>query len=167
MSSQCTPSSHSIIPSTHKSLFLYPQPLGQGQGQSVLTAQQQEDRARQGGQGLAQGRRPLLGAPAGTVQAAGKGGEGGNAVPHNAGPGGSGSGQGSGPGSTGSASGSGGGGGVGGASLSIAQEVLDTITCPLEKMPLLLGNQVLYEETYNTIQSALHLTLLTHKRPVL
>ena len=141
----------------------YPQPLGQGQGQgqSVLTAQQQEDRARQGGQGLAQGRRPLLGAPAGTVQAAGKGGEGGNAVPHNAGPGGSG--QGSGPGSVGSAS----GGGGGGASLSIAQEVLDTITCPLEKMPLLLGNQVLYEETYNTIQSALHLTLLTHKRPVL
>ena len=143
----------------------YPQPLGQGQGQgqSVLTAQQQEDRARQGGQGLAQGRRPLLGAPAGTVQAAGKGGEGGNAVPHNAGPGGSG--QGSGPGSVGSASASGGGGG--GASLSIAQEVLDTITCPLEKMPLLLGNQVLYEETYNTIQSALHLTLLTLKRPVL
>ena len=81
-------------------------------GQGPLTTQQQEDRARL----AAQGRRPLLGAPAGPAQ----GGKGGEGLPNG--------GQGS----------SGGGGGT----LNLSQEVLDTITCPLEKMPLLLGNQV-------------------------
>ena len=72
--------------------------------QGPLTSQQQEERARL----AAQGRRPLLGAPAGNVQG-GKGGD---------------------------VSGGGGGGG-----LTLSHEVLDTITCPLEKMSLLLGNQ--------------------------
>ena len=92
--------------------------------QGPLTSQQQEERARL----AAQGRRPLLGAPAGNVQG-GKGGD---------------------------VSGGGGGGG-----LTLSHEVLDTITCPLEKMSLLLGNQVC-SQPYNTVSIYIHIHTHTY-----